>query len=53
MIDVGTALGEPNPVWEFYSGDISDVNNTSLGLGYQDEIIESADYADAFARQPR
>ena len=33
-------------VWAIYSGDISDVNITGLGLGYQDGVVESQDYAD-------
>ncbi len=41
MIESFDAMG-----WMIYSGDISDANNTGLGLGYQDEIIESADYTD-------
>jgi hypothetical protein len=32
--------------WMFYSGDISDVNITGLGLGYQDNIVEAQDYLD-------
>jgi N-acetylneuraminic acid mutarotase len=42
MSNVGPLFSEP-PVWAFYSGDISD---PSFGVGYQDGIIESQDYAD-------
>jgi hypothetical protein len=40
MVNVGALFNE-QPIWAFYSGDISD---PSLGLGYQDGIIESQDY---------
>jgi hypothetical protein len=42
MINVGAPLGEL-PLWAIYTGDIS---STTLGVGFQDEIVESSDYAD-------
>ncbi len=33
-------------VYAIYSGDISDANNLGLGLGFQDGVVESQDYAD-------
>ncbi len=40
MIEVSTG------VWAIYSGDINDQYILGLGLGYQDGVVESADYGD-------
>jgi hypothetical protein len=42
MVDIGTVYGD-SPTWAFFSGDISD---PGFGVGYQDGIVESQDYAD-------
>jgi len=41
-----TAAFDNGQLWTIFSGDISDGTFQSLGLGYQDGIIESQDYVD-------
>jgi hypothetical protein len=43
MIQVGTSFPPDTATWAFFSGDISD---PGLGVGFQDGIVESTDYAD-------
>jgi hypothetical protein len=42
MIQIGTTWGD-TATWAFFSGDISD---PGFGVGFQDGIVESQDYAD-------